>query len=224
MSPPAYPRVPHLVSGRGTADDTVLGPAERDALLHRPSVVEEKLDGANVMVWWEDGWVRSSGRAGLDGLDRAGQLGPLRSWLAERAEALRPLLAPGRTLYAEWLLLTHTIAYNRLPAYLVALDLREPDGCFAPIDTRNRLFTEVGLACPPELFRGTLGDVAATEALIGPSRVGSQRMEGVVVRSLDGSEPRLAKLLAPGFVVLDDAAWRHGRPKNRLQEREASWR
>jgi hypothetical protein len=216
--------VPHLVAGRGTADDTVLGPAERDALLHRPSVVEEKLDGANVMVWWEDGWVRSSGRAGPGGLDRAGQLGPLRSWLAERAETLRPLLESGRALYAEWLLFTHTVAYERLPAYLVGLDVLEPDGAFAPVDTRNRLLADAGLAHPPELFRGTLGDVAATEALIGPSRVGGQRMEGVVVRSLDGREPRLAKLLAPGFVVLDDEAWRHGRPKNLLMEREASWR
>lgn len=46
--PPPYPRIPHLVRGRGTSDDVVLPGAEVAALLGRPVLVEEKLDGANV--------------------------------------------------------------------------------------------------------------------------------------------------------------------------------
>ena len=74
-APSGYPRIPHLVGGRGTLDDLVLGRSERDELLALPLEVEEKLDGANVMVWSDDGVLRASGRAGPDSRDRAGQYG-----------------------------------------------------------------------------------------------------------------------------------------------------
>lgn len=223
MTPPPYPRIPHVVAGRGTRDDLVLGDADRAALLGRPVVVEEKLDGANVMLWCQDGWIACAGRSGPDGQDRAGQIGPLRAWAAEHVDQLRPLVEHGAVLYAEWLLLTHSIAYDRLPSYLVGLDLRAPGGVFAPVDERNRRLGDAGIALPPELFRGVPGTVERIEALLSqPSRVGSAPVEGVVIRSLGGREPRLAKLLAPGFAVRSDDQWQRGRPRNQLEE--ASWR
>ena len=53
-APPAYPRIPHLVRGRGTSDDRVLAASEAELLLTKPVIVEEKLDGANVAVWLEN--------------------------------------------------------------------------------------------------------------------------------------------------------------------------
>src|SRR4051794_20391690 len=92
--PPPYPRVAHLVSGRGTPDDEVLTSSLSEKLLHAPLLVEEKLDGANVAVWLDDsGSIQSALRSGLGGQDRGRQLGPLRAWLFERADRMRDLLA-----------------------------------------------------------------------------------------------------------------------------------
>jgi atypical dual specificity phosphatase len=223
MIPPPYPRIAHLVPGRGTRDDLVLGAAERTELLRRPVVVEEKLDGANVVLWWGGRWVECALRSGPGAQDRAGQLGPLRPWVAEHVDGLQPLLAGGAALYGEWLLLTHSIAYDRLPSFFVGLDVRRPDGEFEPVDVRNHALQGAGLAAPPELFRGVLGSVEEVETFVGsPSPFGAVANEGVVIRTIDGREPRIVKLLAPEFSVLHDDAWQSGRPKNRLVE--ATWR
>ena len=212
----------HLVAGRGDDDDRVLPSGEADALLSRPVVVEEKLDGANVMAWSEEGRVQCSLRSGPGSTDRAGQLGPLRGWVAERSDQLVALLTEGAVLYGEWLWLTHTVAYDRLPSYLIALDLWRPGTGFLTVDERNDACAEAGLVTPPELGCGALGGIDAVEALLGPSRFGSEAAEGVVVRPLDRSEPHAAKRLRPGFRRLGDDAWLRGRPRNRLAE--AAWR
>lgn len=222
--PLPYPRVPHLADGRGDDDDRVLAPAETEVLLSRPVAVEEKLDGANVMVWVENGRVVCSLRSGPGSADRAGQIGPLRAWVAERADQLAGLLDDGLVLYGEWLWLTHTVPYERLPSYLVALDLRRADATFLPFAERNAGCADAGIITPPELHRGVLHHVEVVEALIGPSRFGSFLAEGVVVRPLDDVEPRAAKLLRPGFRRLTNDAWAGGRPRNTLAVQEAQWR
>lgn len=222
-APPAYPRMPHLVAGRGTRDDVVLGADEVAGLLAQPVVVEEKLDGANVAVWLEAGRVSCSLRSGPGAMDRAGQLGPLRAWLAENDGAMRLVLAGGAGVYAEWLLLTHSVAYDRLPSYLMVLDVWTEGSGFAGVDERNVACREAGLATPPELWRGLPGGTNVIEELMGQSAFGPEPMEGVVVRSLQDPGER-AKMLRAGFDRLDDDTWSRGRrPRNRLVDQEASW-
>jgi len=226
-APAPYPRIPHLVAGRGTDDDRVLETSEVEALLASPVVVEEKLDGANVMLWLSGHQVEVSLRSGPGATDRASQLGPLRAWVAQHDE-LRSLLACGRggarAAYGEWLYLTHSVPYDRLPAHLVVLDLLGHDGSFLALDERNDRCGRAGLAVPPELSREDGATVEGVEARLGTSTFGPSPMEGVVVRALDGgSRVRVAKLLAPGFERITDAAWDRGRPRNQLADREASW-
>jgi hypothetical protein len=208
--------VPHLAAGRGTDDDRVLDPRSTDALLSRPALVEEKLDGANVMLWREGTRVECSLRSGPGSRDRAGQLGPLRAWTGEHYAPLLDLLDEGRVLYAEWLLLQHTVAYDALPDYLVGLDVAGGDGRFLAVAERDALLDAAGVPGPPVVSRGVPGSLRALEGLMGRSAYGGEPMEGVVVRP-EGGDPRAAKLLRPGFVRLGDDAWRGGRPRNRLR-------
>lgn len=221
-APPPYPRIPHLLPGRGTRDDRVLEPEQAAAMLSRPVLVEEKLDGANVVLWLQDGRIECALRSGVGGQDRAKQLGPLRAWLSTRTDPLAQLLDRW-ALYAEWLLTTHAVAYDALPDYLVGLDLWAPDTGFLAPDGRTELLTRAGVANPPLLYRGTIKGVDQVDDFLGPSRVGSAPMEGLILRALDTSEPRIAKVHRPGFAPPSDADWRHGRPRNLLRERELSW-
>lgn len=223
-APPPYPRVPHLVRGRGTGDDADADAGSITELLTGEVAVEEKLDGANVMVWPEGPRVECALRSGSGAADRAGQLGPLRGWVAEHTDALRSLLDDGTALYAEWLLLTHTVDYDRLPSYLVALDLWSEDDGFALVDERNTRCAAVGIATPPERWRGRARSVVDIERHLGSSAYADGPVEGVVVRTVDGRSPRVAKLWRLGFDRIDDAAWRAGRPHNRLAAGATSWR
>jgi hypothetical protein len=220
-APPPYPRIPHLVAGRGTADDLVLAAPAVATLLGAPALVEEKVDGANVVLWMDDGRVESALRSGQGAMDRAGQLGPLRAWAAEHDGALRTVLGEDRALYAEWLLLTHSSAYDRLPAYLVALDLWRPATGFLPVAERDSACAGAGLTTPPHVWTGVAGTVDGVERLLGPAAWGAGPAEGLVVRSL--ADPALrAKMVPVGFRRLNDDEWRSGRPRNRLAE-GVSW-
>lgn len=198
-------------------------PDEADDLLHRRVVVEEKLDGANVVIFEEEGRAECALRSGPGALDRVGQLGPLRAWLSGRSDEIRALLGGNAALYGEWLLLTHTVPYDALPAYLVGLDVLGKGDAPVAVDVRNELLAAARIAAPPELFRGVPESIAALESLLQRSVFGRAQMEGVVIRALDGREPRLAKLIHPDFRLLNDDAWRGRRPRNALGDREASW-
>lgn len=223
-APPPYPRVPHLIAERGSRDDVVLGDSEVSNILAAEVVVEEKVDGANVVVSkGGSGQIDCALRSGLGAMDRAGQLGPLRAWLAIHDEEVRAALDGWPVLYGEWLLVAHSIVYDRLPAYLVVLDLWRPVDGFAGVEQRNETATEAGLSAPPELWRGVPGSLPTVEALLGSSTWGACPMEGVVVRRLGVGEPRLAKLVRAEFDRIDDQTWQAGRPRNRLAEGKLSW-
>lgn len=214
--PPSYLRIPHLApSQSATADDRMVFGSARDAILAREAVVEEKLDGSNVMLWLGDGGeVECAGRSGPGAMDRGGQLGRLRAWVSEHRLRLRTVLAEADVVYGEWLWLTHTVFYDRLPSYLVVLDLGAAERRLHPLTVRNRLCQKAGLATPGCLFTGVPGSVEALNGLCGRSRFGHEAMEGVVIR--DATEGPVAKLLAPGFRRKTDDEWQKSRSHNQL--------
>lgn len=216
--PPPYPRVPHIAPAPGAAvGDRVLVPDTLSALLRVEVEVEEKVDGANVMLWLGvSGTIDVASRSGPGAVDRAGQLGPLRAWAAAHADRLRKLLGGGRVLYGEWLWFTHTIGYDALPDLLVGLDLLDPDGMWVGLPERDAELDRTGLTRPPALFRGVLGDLDTLVGLSGPSRFGSGAAEGLIVRPVAPTPdlPRVAKLVSSGFKQVDDLDWSRGRPRN----------
>lgn len=212
MTPPPYPRTSYLwPPDASVAGDRVVSAAQRSAWLQRRVVVEEKLDGANVVIWWENARPQVASRGGPGAMDRASQLGPLRARVNRQYDQVRSLLDGDWVLYAEWLWLTHTVHYERLPDYLVALDLWHPDSGFTDLSNRDDRVRGGGLVGPPRLFAGILGTADALVDLMGTSRLGSEPMEGVVLRRDDGAS---CKVLRPGFArAADDHI---GRRVNRL--------
>ena len=223
--PPRYPRIAHLESSEAVGrDDAVLTARQVRSLLAGPVLVEEKLDGANVVLWRDaaTGALDVATRGGPGATDRARQLGPLRRWMGERGGALDALLSPGVALFGEWLWLAHGLRYDRLDDWLVGLDVVSPTGGWLAPDERSALLSAHGIAKPPVVYRGRLAGPDAARALLRGSRLADAPAEGIVVRALDPSRaPRLAKLVAPGFTRASDAHWRGGRPRNALSSRRS---
>lgn len=210
--PKPYPRVPHLPPGVGASrDDKVLSPQQAEPFFRELVVVEEKLDGASVALWLDSTRVvRAGTRGGSAAVDRAGQLGPLRAWAAERADQLATLLDGGTVLYGEWLWLAHGVRYQRLPDWLIGLDLWRPGSGFLPIEERDGLLAVAGVTRPPQMSREILGSELRIRELLASSAFGEAPAEGLIVRRLEQASPdlRLAKVLSPAFTRRSDAAWR----------------
>lgn len=202
-APAKYPRVAHVSpSPAVTADDAVLSPEDRAVLPHTEVVVEEKLDGMNVMLWIDGGAPHVGTRGGADTSDRSGERGRVRRWASMHADELVACLGDDYVLYGEWLRRRHAVPYERLPAELVGFDVfdRSAEG-FLKVDDRNGLLERMGVARPPVRFRGTLTSLDQLEQLLGPSAFGDSSAEGLVIRTVDGSDPRIAKHIDP--------SWRH---------------
>lgn len=215
--PPSFPRIPHLPGSAAGEDDTFVGWSE--PWLRRPLVVEEKLDGANVSLWLSGpDRIEVGPRSGARRRDRAGQLGRLRAWAEEHREALTTLLRPGEVLFAEWMWLQHTLYYDALPDWLVAIDLWSEATDYVDHATRDRRVAEVGMTPVPVLQRNVRLGPDDPGRLCSTSHFGTTRMEGLVVRyEEDWKLSARAKWVRPDFVPKPDTAWQPPLPTNRLR-------
>jgi hypothetical protein len=206
---PKYPRIPYVYSSPAVSgEDRVLATAERDRLLSADVLVEEKLDGMNVMLWVEDGAPRVGTRGGADTVDRSGERGRLRAWAAGRADQLADCLGDRFVVYGEWLRARHVVAYDRLPAYLVGFDvLDRTAGDFLETARRDVLLSGLGIPRPPTRFRGVLGSRDSLDAILGRSAFADVPAEGLVIRNLDGGPPRLAKHVDPSWHAAGETPW-----------------
>lgn len=207
--PPKYPRMAHLVaSPAASADDLVLSGFHE--LLGSEVIIEEKLDGMNVMVWSEGGVPHVGTRGGEATADRSGERGRLRAWAAMRADALGAVLGDGQVLYGEWLRRRHAVAYTRLPAELVGLDvLDRASGAFLLPAERDAVLERLGVPAPPVRWRGVLQSIEGLPGLLGPSAYGAPRGEGLVVRRTEAGTPRTAKFVDPAWRGIGEHPW-HG--------------
>ncbi len=208
MTPPPYPRIPHLFRQPGAdADDRVLPEPSALALLSRPLLVEEKLDGFNVSITCDEaGWPVPHARSGKTSGDRGGQLGRIRAFLGNQSDGVRLLLERWPVVYAEWMMRRHSVSYDALPSWLIVLDLWSPDAGFASHHERDERCAESGMPTPPALYLGVPKTVTLLESLCARSRYGSGAAEGVVLRDGDdGKAGALAKWLAPTFRRRSDA-------------------
>lgn len=215
IEPPPYPRTPYLVPPADRPTSWCVSSEERRSWLMHDVVVEEKLDGANVSIVLDSGSPRVASRGGGESMDRARQLGRLKAWANERLELLHRLLGTDLVLYGEWMWLTHSVPYTRLPDWLIVLDLWSPGHGMLPTDERNTLVERAGLHLPPRLFSGVIGGISRLDELITTSQYGDAASEGLVLRRESTSQR--CKYVAPGFRQRDDQSWSSESPRhNRL--------
>lgn len=215
-----FPSTPYLVTPRGfdVRADKVLDPVERSQLLARTLRVEEKVDGQNLGI--------SSAGEGLLFQTRGSyvELGGrhfqgLAAWVMPRAARIEEALGTQLVLFGEWMAITHSVRYDRLPDWFLAFDVFDrASRAFWPAALRDELAADLGLATSPLIAEGKFTVEELTERTQSRSRVGRERMEGVVVRAAGlGSSPSRAKLVRPDFVQQIDEHWMNGpQRRNRL--------
>lgn len=206
-----FSRTPHLVwLGEGRPrGDKLLEPRQAKALLQRPAIIEEKLDGANLGLSVDgNGRIRAQSRGHYLAFGTEGQWKPLWRWLTEHQEPLRELLGHTLILFGEWCYAEHSTPYDALPDWFLAFDVYDrTEGRFWSRDRRDRLAEAAGLHTVPFVVTGTF-TVERLQRLMGRSRVGSSAAEGLYLRWDDDDWlVARAKVVRRGWMQATDEHW-----------------
>ncbi|HME09934.1 MAG TPA: RNA ligase family protein [Bryobacteraceae bacterium] len=182
-----YPRTPHISGSRIQPGDQDLNEIAREALDGLALVVEEKLDGSNCGISFDEHGalvLQSRGHA-LTGGARERQFDLLKRWTSYHAATLLNLLGLRYVMYGEWLYARHTIAYDQLPHYFLEFDVfdRERDE-FLSTEGRRVLLAGSPVVPVPVLVEGRAANL---EKYVGRSRCSSsETMEGLYIKHEDG--------------------------------------
>jgi hypothetical protein len=167
-----YPRTHHLEGSR-------LGPGDEDLesipftdVRDLPLVVEEKIDGANSAISFdEDGSLLLQSRGHyLTGGAREKHFDRLKPWAHTHADAFRQRLGARYVVYGEWAYAKHTVFYDALPAYFLEFDVldREAD-TFLSTERRRALLEGLPIVSVPVLASDRFRSLSALTDLVGPS-------------------------------------------------------
>ncbi|MFN8612757.1 MAG: RNA ligase family protein [Vulcanimicrobiota bacterium] len=151
-----YPRTPHL-QGSGIQPGDEPAVVDFEHLKNRFVVVEEKLDGANAgLSFDENETLRLQSRGHyLDGGPREKHFALFKTWASVHQSTLLERLGSRYLMYGEWLYAKHTIFYDRLPHYFCEFDVydREAD-LFLDTQRRRDLLLGLPVVSVPVLYAG----------------------------------------------------------------------
>jgi ATP-dependent RNA circularization protein (DNA/RNA ligase family) len=181
-----FPRTPHLEGSRLQPGDEDLAIVAPNELRGRPLVVEEKLDGANCGISFDDegGLILQSRGHVLAGGPRERQFALFKRWANHHRDALWEVLGPRYVLYGEWMYARHTIPYDLLTHYFFEFDMFDREtGDFLSTPRRRALLAAVPVVSVPVLASGP---IKRLEGLLGMSRFATnQPMEGLYIKHED---------------------------------------
>lgn len=206
-----FPRTPHLFtcSDVSIRSEKVLTEEERNSFLSGPIIVEEKVDGANLGIWFDtEGNLRLQNRGGLLDPPYGGQWNPVLSWVNSKIDLLFDAIGHTLILFGEWCYAKHSVSYDLLPDWFLAFDVFDRStGDFWSVDRRNELLEECRVSGIPELARGTFS-VTQLQQLLSRSSISHGLAEGLYLRKeASGRLKERAKLVRPSFIQSIDEHW-----------------
>lgn len=168
-----YPRTPHLEGSRLQPGDEDLEQVPFEAIASRFVVIEEKVDGANAGIWFDqEGELRLQSRGHvLTGGARERQFALFKTWARTFQSELFEVPGGRYTLYGEWMFAKHTVFYDALPHYFLEYDLLDREtGRFLSTRRRRELLAGAAVVPVPVLYAGLTPVAEELRRLAGPSR------------------------------------------------------
>lgn len=152
-----YPRTQHLRGSRLQPGDEDLDAVPWTELAGQFVVAEEKCDGANAGISFDDGGkllLQSRGHYLIGGA-REKHWDLFKQWASAHADRFLSVLEDRFILYGEWLLAKHTIFYDQLPHYFLEFDVLDTHtGQFLSTQRRRELLVGLPIVSVPVLWQG----------------------------------------------------------------------
>jgi len=206
-----FPSTPHLavLPGVSIRGDKVLDEKQRKEFLSHKLIVEEKIDGANLGISFDDGGNLFLQNRGSH-LDKpfTGQWKKLPDWLHVKSDLLFDMLDDRLILFGEWCYARHSVSYSKLPGWFLGFDvLEKKTRDFWPVKKRNNLLKQAGIPSVPLLATGHFS-FPELEELLACSKLSSEPAEGIYLRyERDGRLVSRAKLVRPEFIQAVNEHW-----------------
>jgi len=206
-----FPSTPHLallgdIDVRG---DKVMSASEQNEFLRHELVIEEKVDGANLGISFdEDGELRVQNRGKYLHFSDKGQWKKLFEWLTPHQELLFDQLSDRYILFGEWCYAQHSVVYTRLPDWFLGFDIYDKlTARFFSCNHRNRMFHAIGISQVPLVAIGHF-TLAKLCAHLSQSHFSDSLSEGLYLRFNQGDcLVQRAKLVRPAFIQSVEQHW-----------------
>ena len=167
-----YPRTYHIEGSRFQPGDEDLDSVPFSSIYDRPTVIEEKVDGANTGISFApDGQMLLQSRGHyLTGGAREKHFNLFKQWAYSLSGTLGEVLGNRYILYGEWLYAKHTVFYDFLPHYFMEYDVLDLETShFLSTESRRKLLSGLPLVSVPVLFYGVLKSPKQMMQLMGNS-------------------------------------------------------
>jgi len=167
-----HPRTRHIEGSQLQPGDEDLATVSFREIGGLPLVVEEKIDGANSGISFNERGellLQSRGHY-LTGGVREKHFALFKQWAATHQQAFYEALGCRYVVYGEWVYAKHTIFYDALPHYFLEFDVLDREtGTFLDSPSRRCLLAGLPIASVPILKTGEFKSPKELVSLIGPS-------------------------------------------------------
>ena len=175
-----YPRTPHIEGSRLQPGDEDLSQIPFSAIAGKNLVIEEKCDGANSAISFDENGellLQSRGHY-LTGGYRERHYNLMKQWAMVHKDAFYEVLGKRYIMYGEWMYAKHTVYYDALPHYFLEFDILDREtGVFLDTPSRHELIKELPVVSVPVLGTGVYQSKEEMLKLLGQSNyvTGNQR-------------------------------------------------
>lgn len=175
-----YPRTPHIEGSRLQPGDEDLSQIPFSSIAGKNLVIEEKCDGANSAISFDDDGellLQSRGHY-LTGGYRERHYNLMKQWAMVHKDAFYEVLGTRYIMYGEWMYAKHTVYYDALPHYFLEFDILDREtGTFLDTKRRHEMLKGLPIVSVPVLGQGIYKTKEEMLKLLGKSNyvTGNQR-------------------------------------------------
>lgn len=167
-----YPRTPHLEGSRLQEGDEDLRQIPFSDIQGRHLAVEEKIDGANSGISFDENGellLQSRGHY-LTGGYRERHYNLMKQWAAAHRDVFYSVLGKRYIMYGEWMYAKHTIYYDALAHYFMEFDIYDrKEGIYLDTPSRKKLTGQMPVCSVPVLGERTFDKKEELLKLLGHS-------------------------------------------------------
>lgn len=206
-----FPSTPHIIFSSPLLSriDKILPLSDRALLLDNYVTIEEKIDGANLGISFDnEGNMLLQNRGHIIAKPYQGQWSSLDNWINVYQDALFDALGDKLIIFGEWCYAKHSIHYHNLPGLFIAFDVFDKEHKrFYSVLRRNQLVDRLNIPVVPLIKYGKF-QLEDIPSLLRESAYGNTPCEGLYIRYDVGDWLEIrAKYVRSDFIQTIEKHW-----------------
>lgn len=209
-----FGRTKHIINlGSATRDDLIFNSKEVNQLLSENITIEEKIDGANVGIFLEDGNIVFQNRSHYI-TNNQEQFETIDKWKKDHIfELMDILMKDNLILYGEWVYMKHSISYTNLPDYFILFDIYDRDlDCFLSRSKIEEIIEGTTIKMIHRIAEGKFSLEEIKNLTYSDSHYYDGIVEGIYVRSFENETVKYrGKIVRASFSDEITTHWTHNK-------------